>query len=344
MEYKFFTLLFLSVFLFSCKKETPNNARQAAPTIEIKPESWMHDLITKYPSKNITLLDIMLPAAHDAGIYQLTSCTFGANACNTETQLLNFNEQLIQGIRMFDVRPTFYNNTFYTYHATDCDGLGCRGAALSTILNDVNKFLDNHSELVFFEISHFCRTSNSDTALLNLFNRILGDKIYKETVPTSVPFIHQPLKDIIGNGTSGKIILIFDGVANTSANRANGLFNGSFLLPREGRWTNSHYLKDMIQAQLNEYSNFSNDGEHLFQFSWQITQNELQAINCAINPNAPSIHKTADSANVRIAPVLDSLIAVNEIRKGRIPNIIYLDFSESFVTKQCIKISKLNIE
>ena len=100
----------------------------------------------------------------------------------------------------------------------------------------------------------------------------------------------------------------------------------------------------MIQAQLNEYSNFSNDGEHLFQFSWQITQNELQAINCAINLNAPSIHKTADSANVRIAPVLDSLISVNEIRKGRIPNVIYLDFSESFVTKQCIKISKLNIE
>jgi hypothetical protein len=285
----------------------------------------------------------MMPGAHDAGVYQLNECSFGANACNTETQLLSFAQQLVQGIRIFDVRPTFYANKFYTEHATSCNGLGCKGALLSTIYTDINAFLDTHQELVILEISHFCGTSIADTALLNLANRILGDKIYKETVSSAVPFIHQPLKEIIGNGKTGKVLLIYEGVANNAANKANGLFNG-IILPREGAWTNSHYLKDMKNGQINQFQNFSNDGNHLFQFSWQITQNELQAVNCALNPNAPSIHKTADSANVEIVPTLDSLISVGQIRKGRIPNVIYLDYSESFVTKQCIKISRLNNE
>ncbi|MFN8283834.1 MAG: hypothetical protein U0U67_11510 [Chitinophagales bacterium] len=343
MYYKFFTLFFLSILLFSCKKETNNNARIAPPAVEVKTESWMHDLITLYASKNIALIDIMMPGAHDAGLYELNSCTFGANYCNTETQLLNFADQLKQGIRIFDVRPSFADNKFYTEHSTGCGGLGCKGAYLTTIYNDINTFLDTHAELVILEFSHFCGTSVTDTAFLNLTYRLLGDKIYKETTASSVSFIHQPLKDIIGNGTSGKVLMMYEGIANNATNRANGMFSGNYI-PKEGAWTNSHYLKDMHQGQLTLYRNFSNDGNHLFQFSWQITQNELQSINCALNPNAPSIHKTADSANVTIAPVMDSLISIGQIRKGRIPNVIYLDYSESFVTKQCIKISRLNLE
>ncbi len=303
----------------------------------------MHDLITLYPDKTIALKDIMMPGAHDAGLYELNECSFGANACNTETQLLNFSQQLMQGIRIFDVRPAYYNKKFYTQHATSCDGLGCKGALLPTIYSHINEFLDTHAELVILEMSHYCGTSISDTALLDLANRILGDKIYKETAVSATPFFKRPLKDIIGSSTSGKVLFLYEGVIDNADNRANGMFNGS-ILPREGSWTNSHYLADLKRDQLAQYRNFSNDGEHLFQFSWQITQNELQAINCFLNPNAPYIHQTADSANVQIAPVMDSLISVGQIRKGRIPNIIYLDYSERFVTNTCIKISKLNNE
>lgn len=340
MKYSIF-IICCCLSIAACKKETTTTPPPVA--IEVKPESWMHDLMALYPDKNIALIDVMMPGAHDAGMYELNGCSFGANYCNTETQLLNFGDQLKQGIRIFDVRPAVADRKFYTQHATDCNGLGCKGAMLSTIFTDINNFLDTHAELVILEISHYCGTSITDTAFLNLTTRLLGDKIYKETATPAVSFIHQPLKEIIGTGTSGKVLLIYEGVANNATNRANGFFSDA-ILPKEGRWTNSHYLKDMKQGQLNEYNNFSNDGEHLFQFSWQITQNELQAINCALNPNATTIHQTADSANIQLAPTMDSLISANQIRKGRIPNIIYLDYSEKFVTKECIKISKMNLE
>lgn len=329
--------------ILACKKQNTDDTTPPPVSTEIKSESWMHDLITLFPDKTIALKDIVMPGAHDAGLYELNECTFGANACNTETQLLNFSQQLTQGMRIFDVRPVYYNKKFYTQHATSCDGLGCKGALLSTIYTHINEFLNTHAELVILEMSHYCNTSVTDTALLNLAIRTFGDKIYKETAVSATPFIKRPLKDIIGSNTSGKILFIYEGVTDNAENRANGLFNGS-LLPREGSWTNSHYLADLKRDQLAQYSNFSNDGEHLFQFSWQITQNELQAINCFLNPNAPYIHQTADSANAKIAPVMDSLITAGQIRKGRIPNVIYLDYSERFVTNTCIKISKLNIE
>ena len=135
---KYIYLTFLILCLISCKKETQSNARVASPKPEIKTESWMHDLIKLYSSKNISLIDIMMPGAHDAGLYELNNCTFGANYCNTETQLLNVGDQLKQGIRVFDVRPSYESNNFYTEHSTGCGGLGCKGAKLSTIYNDIN--------------------------------------------------------------------------------------------------------------------------------------------------------------------------------------------------------------
>ncbi len=317
-------ILILSCWMAACKKATPTNERYAnLDNTTIRTENWMHDLIVKYPEQTISLKSILLPGSHDAGMYQLTECSLGANACNTQTQLLNFNQQLLQGIRLFDIRPIIHQNTYYTYHATDCDGLGCVGAPLATILNDVNVFLENHAELVIFEISHFCRTSPVDTGLLNLFNRILGDKIYKETTTSSTYFVLKPLKDIIGSSEKGKIVLIMEGAAHTISNTSKGIFSPS-ILTKEGKWTNSHYLTDLIREQVLLYKNFTNKNNRLFQFNWQITQNTVQAVSCAFNSNSTSIHQTSDSANSKITPILDSLIYVNEIKKGRIPNIIYL--------------------
>jgi hypothetical protein len=326
----------------ACKKEStsPNkySTEDTTPT-----DTWMHDLITQYPDKGITLLDIVLPGAHDAGMYELNNCTFGANACNTQTQILNFHDQLLQGVRVFDVRPSKSNDKIYTEHSTGCNGFGCKGALLDEIYNDINSFLNTHAEFVILEISHYCGTSPSDTALLNMTNRIFGDKIYKETTPLALPLIKTPLKDIIGNSGKGKVLFIYEGVADNSINRTEGLFSSS-VKPTEGSWTNSHSLATMLQGQINEYANFSNDGNHLFQFSWQITQDETQAISCAINPNAAPIQRTADSANTALSSTINTLIANQQIRKGRIPNIIYFDYSNNTISRECIRISKLNLE
>lgn len=328
-------LLCITALLISCSKDNSGNA--------IRTETWMQDLIRLYPSKTITLQDILLPGVHDAGMYELNSCTFGANSCNTQTQKLRFSDQLVQGMRIFDVRPSFAYGKFYTEHSTGCGGLGCKGGYLADIYTDISRFLDNHAELVILELSHFCGTSAGDTALLNLADRLLGDKIYKESGNSSVPIFKKPLKEIIGNSGKGKVLMIYEGVSDNLPNKAQGLY-ASDELPGEGAWTNSHDLKDMLDGQLREYRDFSNDGEHLFSFSWQVTLDELQSVNCAINPNAASIRTETDSAHAVLPAVFDSLIRVQQIRKGRIPNILYMDFSDINMARQCIRISQLNLE
>ncbi|HMU97799.1 MAG TPA: hypothetical protein PLJ37_00110 [Chitinophagales bacterium] len=329
--------LYLFIFLIlSCQK--PKKA-----LLKDSYENWMQELIEEYPNSDVTLRSIMMPAAHDAGMYDLTKCTFGANFCNTATQSLSFKEQLEQGIRLFDVRPILVGKSYYTQHATDCNGLGCRGASMTDICNDINLFLEDHAELVILELSHFCGITIYDTTFINYLNTILGDKIYKESTIIERPLINRPLKEIIGNSGKGKVLLVFDGILDNFEDKAKGKFPQT-IFNKNNSWTNSHYLSDMLKGQLENYRNYQNEENSLFQFSWQITQNEIQAISCALNPQATSIKQGADSANVQIAPVIDSLIKNNQIRKGRIPNVIYLDFSGKFVMEKCLEVSKLNLE
>ncbi len=331
------TCLYLFIFLIlSCQKNKKNSLDKSY-------ENWMQNLIEAYPNSNVTLKSIMMPAAHDAGMYDLTKCTFGANFCNTATQLLSFKEQLVQGIRVFDVRPILIGKSYYAQHSTDCNGLGCRGASMTDIYNDINLFLENHAELVILELSHFCGITVNDTAFLNFLNNILGDKIYKENELIESAFVNRSIKDIIGNNGKGKVLLVFEGISDSMENKSKGKFSPS-IFNKNDSWTNSHYLSDLIKSQLENYQNYQNEVNSLFQFSWQITQNEIQAISCALNPQAVSIQQNADSANNQIISIIDFLIKNNQIRKGRIPNVIYLDFSGKFVMEKCLEVSKLNLE
>src|SRR6185295_19822227 len=97
-------------FIFlSCSKEHQDET--------IITSDWMNQLITGNPNKDITLTDITVPAAHDAGTYVQTICSV-ANSCNTQTQHLDISDQLKAGIRIFDIRPVLYNGEYYTQHFT----------------------------------------------------------------------------------------------------------------------------------------------------------------------------------------------------------------------------------
>ncbi len=338
-------ILFISILFISCKKTAPNTNR-SSKEITIIPIDWMHQTLLKYNDIDIALVDLAVPGSHDAGMYVTNLCSFGANSCNTQTQYLPMKQQLEAGIRIFDLRPVFSNQKYFTQHFTNCDGLGCKGDLLNNIFSQTNDYLNQHAELVMFHFSHFCNTSALDTNFINLLTSNFEDKIYKESVPSTIPFIQQQLKNIIPTSNStGKVMFIFDdGLENTASNRANGFFAGN-ILPIQGGWSNSSNFADLKQKQLQNYANFENNRNSLFQFSWQITQNETQAITCAINPNTPSsIYEMATFANKQLSSILDTLIMENEIRKGRIPNIIYFDFADQNATLQCLKLNTINLK
>jgi hypothetical protein len=138
-------------------------------------------------------------------------------------------------------------------------------------------------------------------------------------------------------------LLIYEGVPNAATYRANGLFAAQ-ILPKEGQWTNSQTLQDLKTKQLALYSGYTNTGNTLFQFNWQITLDAAGSVNCALKPLATSISDNAAQANLYFTDLTDSLVSVNEIRKGRIPNIVYYDFCDSTIAKHCIQISKLSLQ
>lgn len=339
---RYYILIFCLVSLSTaCKKETSSDTTQRKSA----QADWMRTLVKNNPDKTITLSDISMPGAHDAGMYILQNCV-GGNSCNTQTQYLPVKDMLEAGLRLFDIRPILFNNKYYTQHATDCNGLGCKGDQLDNILSQTKAFVDAHAELVFLELSHFCGLNAGDSAFIGYLRDKLGDRIYKETTPRTGRFIHKALTDFIPlSETKGKVLLIFDeGIASNAANRAAGLFTSN-MLPIYGGWTDDNNFPELKHNQLTNYANYVNDSTKLFQFSWQITQDAAMAVACVLTPSgATSIEAAAKNANNQLSPMIDSLIGAGAIRKGRIPNIIYVDYADAFVTNICVKLSKLNVE
>lgn len=330
---------FSLLFLFSCNKD--NNS---GTIVKNESADWMSILLENNPSATITFRDICMPGSHDAGMFLVQDCSVGANSCNTQTQYLDFKGQLEGGIRVFDVRPIFYKNRYYTQHATDCDGLGCKGDRMENILAQTKAFLDKHAEVVIYQMVHFCKMNPNDEAFIDFLEAQLGDRIYRDNNP-SVPLIEKSLRDILrADMKTGKIILMFEnGFANTPENRAKGYFSNE-AMPSEGGWSNKNNFTELKADQLAKYNAYNPSSGKLFSFSWQMTQDALQAVNCALRPNGYSIQSMAKETNANLPLVVDSLIASGSLSSSKFPNVIWTDDSDASITKVCVKISELAVK
>ncbi|MBS1624249.1 MAG: hypothetical protein JST83_09535 [Bacteroidetes bacterium] len=336
--------LLLCLLLCGCKAQY-DPANKTASFCAVQPSTcdWMHDLVQAHPSASLS--QICIPGSHDAGMYIAQYCTAFANHGNTQTQYLTMKNQLEAGLRIYDVRPVLYKGEFYTEHCTRCDGLGCKGDALKNILRDTRHFVDQHQELVILQITHYCHTSPTDTALLNLLRAELGPRIYRNTTDATglKDFIRIPLEKIIGDDGAGKVLLILEGGPNTPEAQAEGWFHQS-LIPMAGGWTNDNHYDELQAHQLRNFAAYTKNGDALFQFCWQITQHNAQAVRGAFDPNSPTtIRKGAAHANAQLPAFVDSLIHAGSIHPGRVPNIIWDDLGDTLVTRQCIKLSTMGV-
>lgn len=306
---------------------------------------WMQSLIYEFPEREIRLLDICLPRSHDGGTYILQNCSAGANACNTQTQHQDTYNQLMDGVRNFDVRPVLRNNVYFTQHRTACDGLGCFGDRVENMLEQLKRFLDEHNELVVIEFGHWCSTGPEDEDFRTMVATTLGNRLYRETGAHTVPFIQRALAEILPTEReTGIAIMTYEGAADNSINRESGIFSPSFI-PRGGSYANAQQFEDMKDDQFNKYAAYPNNGSSLFEFSWTLTMDTELAVACAFPWTGPrSIRSMAEEANSQLTAGMDELIANGQITSGRIPNVISVDFCETFVTEECLRISRLNLE
>lgn len=305
----------------------------------------MSDVVAQHPDRELTLRDICWPRSHDTGTYMETMCrTRFSNTCNTQTQHLTMAGQLAAGARAFDVRPERFEGQYVTHHTTSCGGLGCLGTPLTELLGDLRAFLDANPELVFLELGAFCGTSNDDPDLLELVSTTLGDRLYREPEGEQRPLVEQPLAELMSpDGITGRVIVTYEGLANTAELRREGRFSREHL-PVDGHWSNVTDV-DLLRAdQVGRFEAFDPSGETLFELSWTLTQDQDLAVSC-IGPaeQATSIRELAEQANPELAPTLDALIESGEIRPGRIPNVISLDFVDTFVTDECLRLMRLSL-
>lgn len=172
----------------------------------------MGDLLL--PTKgDYTLKDIVIPGAHDAGMYVLTAAggqqQGTINECNTLTQVTNISDQLNAGIRMFDLRVGIFNREMYIKHcASDCmeDAIGGGyGGRLRDMLFEIKDFIrQNNKEIVLLTFSHFCEKEIGPESLADSIVRYLGKDILFER-KEDTPLNKIPLKEM-----AGKVILSFE--------------------------------------------------------------------------------------------------------------------------------------
>ena len=338
-----FSAAFLIVILLlsACKKEDfKNDDNQYSTENTI---NWMQDLIAKYPNTAITLKNISIPRAHDAGVYELNNCT-GGNACNTQTQGVSMQPMLESGIRMFDLRPRLIQGEYWTFHRTSCGGLGCEGATLQSFLAETKAYLDVHNELVILEVSHLCNTSSQDPGLIAMFENELGDRIYKQNSPLSQDFINTPLDEIIPpSNSSGKVLLLFEDISLATQDESRGLFARSYI-PVSGGYSNSPDVDYVISDQMQKMQSFNPGTNRLFELSYTFTLDNANAVMCLSNREfASSIEELALEGRDRLSETLNSWISAGTITSAKIPNIISIDYCNTIVTKECIRLSELSL-
>ncbi|MFA8300845.1 MAG: hypothetical protein ACEPOV_11830 [Hyphomicrobiales bacterium] len=264
--------------------------------------NWMYNTLSVIGNKKLS--EITFPGSHDAGMYpsSLGQC-----------QDKNFHEQLMAGIRFFDVRP---NADMNVYHGP----IG--GPSVDELLTDVEEFMDEgHNELVILKFSHF-KDFNSEvySILVDKIKNKLGSHLYVNNDNKRLASI--TMNDYLSTG--GKVLVLIedeyaienrhDGIYTYRDNYDANVNEGDIVFYDD--YSNTTDYDRMRGDQLNKYYNYSglsNDKENdMFLLSWTLTP--MTGVGEASRP-----------ANGNLSIEMSKIMPNNY---GHIPNVLYVDFGQ----------------
>ncbi len=338
-----------------------NNKVYQSSLTSYNANKWMEQFLAADKSQK-TLKDIVIPGSHDAGMSVLTA-TGGQqkgtiNACNTLTQLISIEEQLMKGIRMFDLRVGKHNQMLYTKHAaSDCmeDAIGGGyGERLKTVALGLKKFLQvNSNEIVLISFSHFCEKEAPLKELQDsLINWIGEDQIYKNT---AVAIADVPLKQL-----AGKVILSFE-IPNWNHSlfpRCDMTDTSTAFINFRRAYASTNDMKKLIQTEQDFFTKLRTgvSKNDIIRLDWQITQSADEAsavcndfqdehLNPLVNGaillanmirKNKSIIDHAKIANQQLPVKMNEWVSNKTITNKNKPNIMYVDVAGAWVTDYCI--------
>ncbi|KAH8732275.1 PLC-like phosphodiesterase [Phaeosphaeriaceae sp. PMI808] len=239
---------------------------------------------------NRTLKQICMPGSHDAGMNTFKPGTIGANFANTQTQYLDFYQQLMAGSRFFDVRPVLSNGQWVSGHYSALRNeiediwLGGNGQALTDIIRQVNEFTAQYKELVIINLSHTLDTDNKYKDLTQdqwnkLFDTLKGiNNRFIATGPGDTDFTNRVLGDFITDRASVLIIAQLPNGITLGDYASQGIYTGANL-PYYDSYSNSNNRNNMKADQLrklkenrNLVSDPSARKDKFHVLSWTLTQ------------------------------------------------------------------------
>ncbi len=338
-----------------------NNKVYQSSLTSYNANKWMEQFLAADKSQK-TLKDIVIPGSHDAGMSVLTA-TGGQqkgtiNACNTLTQLISIEEQLMKGIRMFDLRVGKHNQMLYTKHAaSDCmeDAIGGGyGERLKTVALGLKKFLQvNSKEIVLISFSHFCEKEAPLKELQDsLINWIGEDQIFKNT---AVAIADVPLKQL-----AGKVILSFE-IPNWNHSlfpRCDMTDTSTAFINFRRAYASTNDMKKLIQTEQDFFTKLQTgvSKNDIIRLDWQITQSADEAsavcndfqdehLNPLVNGaillanmirKNKSIIDHAKIANQQLPVKMNEWVSNKTITNKNKPNIMYVDVAGAWVTDYCL--------
>lgn len=282
--------------------------------------NWMHGLYDVIKDRKVK--HVFMPGTHDSGMSQISGKikSIGSSA-NTQTQGINFYDQLRTGARLFDLRVgSVHNNdhtdqySFWTLHVNDERSeiaIGNSGESLDAVINEVNQFTrENPGEMIFFRVRYMIGIRETpsygpifwDAKLVNdFFNQLKRVNNRCGNLDTGVRFNEQPASYFMDkNDGNGCVVFLLDqgnfqgDVPRDSV--ADGLYK-SEMLDVWDNWSDMDRTDKVAKDQVADWKTVhrGGDNDRFLISQWlvsadAITSTALTLENIAVQPTNPALY------------------------------------------------------
>ncbi|KAL4734222.1 pectate lyase superfamily protein-domain-containing protein [Aspergillus similis] len=267
-------------------------------SLQINDANWMYKMYDIL--KDRQLRHVVVPGSHDAAMSSITVDS-GWNglgtASNTETQSLDHYNQLVVGVRYFDMRIVSVNGgDFWAAHVNDetsASPLGATGVSLDELIAGVNRFTTDYpGDVIIWYIRYMTDLDNGDlTEDARYWDSAKAEEFYDklETVnnrctglSNTPQFDQQPIKNFLdANDGAGCVLLLTDGRLRDGIavdRNSSGIYHGPTYLHRDDYWAEEQYTQqnaDKELARLKTHARDDGSTDDYFIMQWQCTPSAL---------------------------------------------------------------------
>ncbi|KAL3441385.1 PLC-like phosphodiesterase [Aspergillus insuetus] len=267
-------------------------------SLQVNDANWMRKMYDVIADRQ--LRHVVVPGSHDAAMSSITVDS-GWNglgtASNTETQSLDHYNQLVVGVRYFDMRiVSVSGGDFWAAHVNDetsASPVGATGVSLDELIAGVNRFTTDYpGEVIIWYIRYMTDLDNGDLTedarywdsnkaeefydvLEGINNRCIG-------LTDSPQFDQQPIKTFLdANDGAGCVLLLTDGRLRDgiAVDRVgSGIYHGPTYLHRDDYWAEEQYTQqnaDKQIARLQTHARDDGSSDDYFIMQWQCTPSAL---------------------------------------------------------------------